>query len=130
MHAACGESAVHATPQNGRDLVAVEAIENAASLGSVDEFRVDRPWVGNRLGDRRFGDFMEHHAVHVDLGVEVLAQVGRNRLALAVFVGCEIDDACVFQVGFQVLDDLPAALGQLVCGLEIVVDVDGETLAR
>ena len=51
-------------------------------------------------------------------------------LTLAVLVGGEIQLARILQSRAQVLDDLLATFGELVGGLESVVDVDGQALAR
>ena len=57
-------------------------------------------------------------------------QVPRDRLALAVFIRREVELGGVLECGLEILDDGLAAFGQLVGGLEAVVDVDVQTLAR
>ena len=60
----------------------------------------------------------------------MLEEVPADGLALAVFIGREIQLARVLQDGSQVLHHLLAPLSQLVGGLEAVVDVDRQTLRR
>ena len=79
--------------------------------------------------DRGLGDLVEHHPLDRHLRLQVLDQVPRDRLALAVFVGREVQLGGVFQRRPQVFDDRLAAVGQLVGGLEPVVDIDVQALA-
>ncbi len=129
LHAAGRQAAVDATPQHRRHLVAVEPVEDASGLGGVDHPVVEVARVVDRVVDGRLGDLVEHHPLHGHLGLEVLEQVPRDRLALAVFVRCEIELGGVLQRGLEFLDHGLAALGQLVGRLETVVDVDVQALA-
>ena len=79
--------------------------------------------------DRGLGDLMEHHALHRDLRLEVLEKMPADGLALAVFVGGEVQLAGIFHQHPQVPHHLCAANCQLICRLETVVDVDRQTLA-
>ena len=79
--------------------------------------------------DRGLGDLVEDHPLHRDLRLQVLEQVPADGLALAVFVGGEVQLAGVLHQHPQLFDDLGAALGQLVRRLETVVDIDRQTLA-
>ena len=124
------QAAVDPPPQHRRDLVPVQPVEDAPGFGGVDEAVVDRARVVDGVVDRRLGDLVEHHPLDRHLGLEVLEQVPRDRLALAVFVGREVQLGGVLERRSQVLHDLLAAVGQLVGGLEPVVDVDVEALAR
>ena len=78
------------------------------------------------------GDFVEHHPMHgdtrLDSRLEVFDEVPADGLSLAVFVGCEINRTGLLGEYSQLLDDLGAALSQLVGGLEMVVHVDGHAL--
>ena len=130
LHAAGGQPAVDTAPQHGRHLVAVQPVEDAAGLGGVDHPVIDPAWVGHRVVDRRLGDLVEHHPLHGDLRLQVLEEVPRDGLALAVLVRCEIELGGVLQRGFEFLDDALAALGQLVGRLETVLRVDVQTLRR
>ena len=53
LHAAGREALHHLPPEDGRDLVAVEAVEDAARLLRVDEALVDLARLGERPLDRR-----------------------------------------------------------------------------
>ena len=67
---------------------------------------------------------MKHHAVAFHLGLQVFLEVGRDGLSLAVFVGCEIHNSGVLQIGLQIFHNLLAALSEFVGSLEMVVYID------
>ncbi len=124
------QAAVDASPQHRRHLVAVEAVEDAAGLGGVDEPVVEATRVVDGVVDGRLGDLVEHHPLHGHLRLEVLEEMPRDGFTLAVLVRCEVELRSVLQGGLQILDDGLAALGELVGGLEPVVDVDVQPLRR
>ena len=86
--------------------------------------------MGDGLVDCSLGDFVKHHALGLYFWLQVFEKVRGNGFALAVFVGCDIEGAGGFERGLQFFDDGGAALRQLIVGLEAVVDVDREALAR
>ena len=129
LHATSGESTVDLAPQDRRHLISVETVEDSACFGGVHQLVVDSTRVGEGVLDGGLGDLVEHHAVHGDLRLQIFLEVGGNGLPLAVFVGGEIEGACILEERLQVLDDRCSALGQLVVRLEAVLDVDGETFA-
>ena len=126
LDATCAQPRHHFLPQHRRDLVAVEAIEDAPRLLGVDEPAVDVPRVVDGLLDRLAGDLVEHHPLDRHFGLEDLEQVPGDALSLAIFIGRE-------QHFVRLLDQLLelADVGLLVRiedveGLEAVVDVDAE----
>ncbi len=132
LHASGGQPRHDLLPQDRRDLVAVEAVEDAAGLLGVDHALVQLARVGDGLADRILGDLVEDHPVHGDLGLEDFLQVPRDGFALAVLVSGEVE---LVGIGQQLLE-LPD-LGLLVRvddvdRLEIVLDVHTEApdLAR
>ena len=88
LHAARRQFRHDLLPQHRGDLVAVEAVEDAASLLRVDEIGIELAGVGDRLGDGRRRDLVEDHAMGGHLGFEFLQQVPRDGLTLAVTIGC------------------------------------------
>ena len=125
LHPARRQTTVDLAPEHRRDLVAVQAVEDAAGLCGVHEAVVQTAGVGNGMVNGGLGDLVEHHALHGHLGLQVLEQVPRNGLPLAILVGGEIQLAGVLECRTQVLHDLATPLGQLVGGLEAVLDVHG-----
>ena len=130
LHPAGGQAAVDPAPQHRRDLVAVQAVQQAAGLCGVDQPVVDATRVGDGVVDGGLGDLVEDHPLHRDLRLQVLQQVPGDGLALAVFVRREVELVGVLHRGTQVLHHVLAAQGQLVGGLEPVVHVDLQPLAR
>ena len=130
LHTAGREPTVDAAPQHGRDLVAVETVEDSPRLGGIDEAVVEAARVVDRVVDCGLGDLVEHHPLHRHLRLQVFEEVPRDGFALTVFIGCEIELRCVLQRRLEIFDDGLAALGEFVGGLEAVVDVDVQTLAR
>ena len=79
--------------------------------------------------DGSLGDLVEHHALHGYFGLQILEQVPRDGLPLAILVGGEVQLAGILECRTQVLHDLTASLGQLVGGLEAVLDVHSHAAA-
>ncbi len=125
-----GESTIDLAPQDRRHLIPIETVEDSSCFGSVHQLVVDSTRVGEGVFDGGLGDFVEHHAVHGDLRLQILLEVGGNGLPLAVFVGGEIHGRRLLHELTQFLDDLGTALGEFVGGLEVIVDVDSKTLRR
>jgi hypothetical protein len=122
------EAGGHLLPQHGRDLVAVEAVQDAPGLLGVDEAPVEVAGVGDGVLDRLRRDLVEHHAAHRHVGrrVEHLEQVPGDGLALPVLVGGEVELVRRLQRLAQSLDHVVLAGAHHVEGLEVVVDVDPE----
>ena len=75
LHPTCRQPAVHPAPQHRRHLIAVQAVENAAGLGSVNEALIDLAWVVDGVLNGGGGDLVEHHATHRHLRPQTLHQV-------------------------------------------------------
>ena len=128
LHAASRQAAADLANEDWRHLPAVQPVEDAAGLGGVDQPLVQVAGVGDRIGDGRLGDLVEHHALDRHLRLEVLQQVPGDDLAFAVLVCREVELGGVLEQRPQLLDDLLAPAGELPFGLEAVVDVDAEAL--
>ena len=85
------QPAVDPAPQHGRDLVAVQAVEDAAGLGRVDQAVVDVSGVGHRLVDGVAGDLVEDHPLHGHPRLQRLQEVPGDGLALAILVRREVE---------------------------------------
>ena len=126
LHATGREPGHHLAPQHRADLVAVEAVEDASRLLRLDEVHVDLAGVLDRRVDRLRGDLVEDHPVHRHLGLELVEQVPRDGLALAVLVGGEVELVGVLEQALQLGHVRLLVAGHDVDGLEVVVDVDAE----
>lgn len=126
LHTAGGQPRHDLLPQDRRDLVAVETVEDTAGFLGVDHARVELARVLDGLADRVLGDLVEDHAVDGDLGLEDLEQVPGDRLALAVLIGGEEEFVGLGEL-FLELPDLGLLVGvDDIDRLEVVVDVDTE----
>ena len=127
LDAAGGEPARDLAPEDGRDLVAVQAVEDPPGLLRVDQAHVDLPRLLERALDRRAGDLVEDHPPDRHLRLQHLDQVPGDGLALAILVRREQELLRVGQPLAQ-LADLALLVGvDDVQRLEVVLDVDAET---
>ena len=126
LHAPGGEPRHDLLPEDRRDLVAVEAVEDAPRLLRVDEPVVDVARVLERALDRVARDLVEDHAPHRHLRLQHLEEVPCDRLALAVLVGREQQLVGVLQPLLQVGDRCLLLGVDDVERLEVVVDVHAE----
>ena len=126
LHAPGRRPRADAPERDVRDLVPHETVEHAATLLRLDELHVEVTPVVDGFVDRFARDLVEDHALHRHVGLEHLEQVPRDRLALAVFVGREIELARALQRGLQLRHHLLLVVGDDVDRREVVVDVDTE----
>src|SRR5690606_40702584 len=89
LDAAGGEAEGDLLPEEGREPVADEPVEDAARLLRPHQAVVEGPGVLERALDGVAGDLVEDQALVGNLGLEQLQQVPTDRLALAVLVGGE-----------------------------------------
>src|SRR5690606_16020735 len=136
LDAACGEAGPDRLPEDGADLVADEAIEDAARLLRLDLAHVDDAGALERAAHGVPGDFVEEDAVEARSSIaaslavvgvaELLRDVVRDGLALAVGVGGEDDLLGAPGLLLELLDDLALAPNGDVARLEAVLDVDAQ----
>ncbi len=113
-------------PQHRGDLVAVEAVQDAAGLLRVDQALVQVARVAHGLLDGVLGDLVEDHPVHRHLGLQHFLQVPRDGLALAVLIGGEEELVGLLEQRLQLGDlGLLVRVDHVDRG-EVVVHVDAE----
>ena len=130
LHPARGELRRDLLPQHGADFVAVQAVEDAAGLLSVDQRVVQIAWILGGSADRRLGDLVEHHALDRDARLERFEQVPGDRLALAVTVRRQIELVDALEQVLQLGDGALLLRADDVERLEVLLDVDPETGPR
>src|ERR671931_557288 len=118
-------------PQDRRDLVADQPVQDPAGLLGVEQLEVDLAGAAESLEDRVPGDLGEgdplgHRGVDVEEGRYVVG----DRLALAVVVGREHEVLGPLPRLLQRGDVLLRVLGDLVGDLEVVLDVHAEVALR
>ncbi len=130
LDAACRELRHDLLPEHWRDLVAVEAVEDAAGLLRVDQVFVEVAGVGDRLEDRGLGDLVEHHPLDGNLRLQLLEQMPCDGFALAVTIRGQQEFVDVLELGLQVPDRGLLVLRDDVDRGEVVVDVDAGARPR
>ena len=131
LDAAGGQAGHHLLPEDRRDLVAVEAVQDAPRLLGLDEVVVDRARVGDRVEDRLAGDLVEDHPVHGDvLRLQLVEEVPGDGLTLAVLVRGEVQLVGVLEQRLELGDVRLLVARHHVVGLEAVLDVDREAAPR
>ena len=118
---------LHALPQQRRDLVPDQAVEDPPRLLGVGEVPVDPAGVREGIEDRVARDLGERDPVGLP-GVlpEEGGHVHGDRLALTVEVGCQHEPVGGLHRPLQDGDVLLGALRHLVLDLEVVLRVDPE----
>ncbi len=113
-------------PQHRADLVAVEAVQDAAGLLGVDQVVVQVARIFGGRADGRLGDLVEDHPFDRHAGLQSLQQVPGDCLALAVTVGGQIELVDVLQQFFELADRALLLRADDVERLEVLFDVDPE----
>ncbi|MPM10723.1 hypothetical protein SDC9_57057 [bioreactor metagenome] len=133
LHPAGRARAGEFPPQHRRQVEAHQIVERAPRQIGLDQRAIDLARVLHRLGDRRFGDRVEGDARHLlalQLLLERLFEVPRNRLSLAIGVGGEDQ----FVVGGQRIGDRLDVLFRVgpdfPFHLEIMLGIDRAILRR
>ena len=126
LHPAGGQTRADLAPQHGADLIADQAVQDAAGLLSVHQMNVQIPGAGQRPGDGLLRDLRERHPPHGHFGLENLEEVPGDGLALAVVICCQVELFSALE-GLAELGDRLLLIGiDDVIGLEAVFDVDRE----
>ena len=121
-----GESEGDLLPEQGRQGVADQPVEDAPGFLRAHQPVVDVPRIGEGLGDGLARDFVKDHPPHRHVGLEELEQVPRDALALAVLVGREEELVDVPHRRLEVAHDALLVGGDHVERLEVVLDVHAE----
>ena len=126
LHTPGGEATAHLFPEQGREAIAHQAVEHAASLLGVDEAHIYLAGVSNGGLYSAWGDLVELDAVDrlaVLPSARHFAHVPRYGLAFAVGVCCQVNGTSGLHVPFEVLDGLALVAGYDVLGREAVLDI-------
>ena len=132
LHAPGRQPAPDLVPEQLRDLVADQAVDDAARLLGAHAVLRDLAGVLDRLRDRGLRDLVELGAVEGGvrrLLLQQLVQVPADRLALAVRVGGEVHTLGFLGEARQLSDGLLLARHHAVVRLVVLGAVDREPLA-
>ncbi len=93
LHAAGRQLRPHLAPQQRRNLVAIQPVDDPPGFLRPHQVVVDLARMRQRFLDGFLGDFVKYQAMHRHLGLEQLLQMPTDRFALAVFVGRQVEIA-------------------------------------
>jgi hypothetical protein len=130
LDAAGGQALGDLAPQHRRDLVAVDAVQDAAGLLGVDQVVVDLSEVLEAALDGLAGDLGKGDAVDGDGGLEDLEQVPGDGLALAIAIRGEVQGVGLLEQPLELRDLLLLVRVHHVVRLEVVLDVHRELAHR
>jgi hypothetical protein len=130
LDAAGAEPGLNLLPQDRRDHVPVETVDDPAALLRVDQLQVDVARVLDCAADRLLGDLVELDPPDGHLRIQDLAQVPADRFAFPVGVRGQEHFACVPHGGAQVTDPARLVAGDDVIRSEAVVDIDAHPAPR
>ena len=127
LHPSGGQAPADLPPQQGGELIAHDAVQNAPGLLGVDQVLVDGPGGGNGVVDHLFGDLVKGHPIGLVVrDAQQLLQVPGDGLPLPVRVGGQIDAAALFGRLLQVADHVLFALDGLIVGGKAALDVHAQ----
>ncbi len=127
LHAAGARSVGDRLPQERRDEIADQPIEDAPRLLRLDLLLVHAAGVLERLRDRGLGDLIERDPV--DLLIAVAQELGKMRgdgFPFAVGVGSQIDVLRVLGGVLQLLENLRLSADRHEVRFELLVEVHPE----
>ena len=131
LHAPRRKPALQFVVEKRRELIAHEAVKDAARLLRVHEVIVDLPRVLQRLRDGFGRNFVEFDAVlSVPVQPQHRLQVPGDRLALAVGVGRKIDAVGLLRLVHEAFYGIFLARRNDVARLEVLFDGNAQRLLR
>ncbi len=131
LHTAGGKPLAHLAPQKRRELIAHDAVKDAARLLRVHQILIDVARMGQALAHNVFRDLVEGDAPGFFVRqLQKLLQMPADGLALAVRVGCEIDGTGALGRLFQLRYDRLAPLDGLIMRLKIVFQIHAHGIFR
>ena len=116
----------HLFPQQGREGVAHQPIQDPPGFLGVHQLHVELAGLIQSPADRLLGDLVEDHPLHRHLGAEQLQQVPADRFALPVFVRGQQQPVGTLEGVLELLDHLFFVLRHHVEGLEIAGGVHAQ----
>ena len=124
LHTACGQAPSNLFPQQRRQLIAHNAVQNAPGLLGIHQILVNGPWILNTGVYHILCDLIKCNTMYLILvQIQQVFQVPRNCLSLTVRVSCQIHALNLFS-GFSEIGNYGfLALQRHILGLKIVIDI-------
>ena len=128
LHTTGGQATGDLGPQQRRDHVTHDAVEETTGLLGVDTIDIQLARLGEGFLDGFLGDLVEHHAlVAAVITADGFPQVPGNGFPFAVQVRREIDGVGIFGEPAQLFDDLFLARKDFILGLPAMFRVHTHT---
>ena len=126
LDAAGAQPPRHLLPQQRREGVTHQPIEDAPGFLGMHQLHIEVAGVLESPADGLFGDLVKHHALHGHLGAKQLQQVPADALPFPVFVRGQQQLVGALEGVLELLHDLFLVLRHHVKGLEGIGGVDAE----
>ncbi len=123
LHATSREAIPNFLPDESREIIADETIEDTPRFLCFAEIGIEFTWMGDRFDDSFLGDFIEKDALRI-LDSAAFGDMPRDSLSFAVGVGCEENSIGFFGERFDFPDDGIFAGGDLIMRDETSLDID------
>ena len=124
LDTACRKFGGNFAPEQRRDGVPDQAVQDSPGLLGVHQVQVDGAGLAQRLFDRLACDFMKNHAADRLFGIQYLAQMPADALPLPIFVGGQNQLVGVFEGTFELGDQLTFFVGNHIERGEVLLDID------
>jgi hypothetical protein len=130
LDAAGGELGTDLAPQQRRDLVADQTVQQTPGLLGVHQVLVDGAGVVQGASDGGLGDLVENHPGDRHLGLEDFCEVPGDGFSLSVFVSGEVEDFHALEPILELLDLRLLGGRDDVQRPETLVDIDAHAGPR
>ena len=130
LYSACRKSALYLMRYDRRKLISHKSVKHSSGLLSVHKPHIDFSGIFKGMLYCFFGDFVENYSYLFILYAAHVGKVPRYSLSFAVGVGSEINGIALGNIFLYHLYYGLFVLGYDVLGLEVVLNVDAQTLLR
>ena len=126
LHTPRGQAPGHLLPQQRRQGVSHQTVQDASRLLGMHEFHIQLTGLVKSPANRLLGDLVKHHAFHRNLRCKQLQQMPADAFTLSVFISRQQKLVSTFESVLQLLDRFFLVLRHHVKGLEIRLGVHAE----
>ena len=124
LDAACRQASAHLLPQQGRELIAHDPIQNSSGLLGIYQILINRSGMGNGLPHNLLCNLVKGNAAGLAVRqIQKFFQVPGDRFALPVRVRCQIDHICLSGGFLQLVNQILFTLDGYILRLEISFDI-------
>ena len=115
-------------PENRRNGITNQAIQNSASLLRIDQIHINLAWLFKSILDRIFGNFIEDDTVFLFLiQIQNVSQMPRNSFSFAIRVTCQKDLLSFLRFFFQVINQRTFTTNIDILRLIVILKINGHS---